>query len=70
MTMAIAYDIEFSEYLRRQAASCGATFADVCSGGDPVKFDIQVPNLKYAWVTVPANKVCKRTCDCLYTGEC
>ena len=56
MSMAIAYDVEFSEYLRKQAASCGANFAPVCTGGTPTKFSIEVDNLKYSWVAVPANK--------------
>ena len=56
MSMAIAYDVEFSEYLRKQAASCGANFTPVCTGGTPTKFSIEVDNLKYSWVAVPANK--------------
>jgi len=33
MTLAIAHDVEFSEYLRRQASSCGVSFVQPCQGG-------------------------------------
>ena len=54
MTLAIV-DVEFSEYLRKQAASCGASLSNACAGAPPVHFSIRVPNLKYAWVTSPGN---------------
>jgi len=56
MTLAIAHDVEFSEYLRRQASSCGVSFVQPCQGGDPLKFTIQVANLKCDWVSEPANR--------------
>jgi len=56
MALAIAYDVEFSEYLRRQASSCSVSFTEPCQGGDPLKFSIEVPNLKCDWAAAPANR--------------
>ena len=55
MTMATAYDAEFTAYLIAQAETCGATFAPVCAGGIAREFYLDVPNLKYSWVSMPAN---------------
>ena len=55
MTMATAYDAEFTAYLIAQAETCGATFAPVCAGGIAREFYLDVPNLKYSWVSLPAN---------------
>ena len=49
-SMAIANDRAFSQYLHRQAFSCGVTLPQPCPGGEPLKLTIYALNLKCAWV--------------------
>ena len=59
MHLGVAVGAEFVGYLNNLAAACGEAWdkIDVCQGGSPLKFRLDVPNLAYQWAANNSEQV-------------